>query len=109
VHLSAEYLLGEPPEIVAAALVHEAAHLRIEQWGISYHPDVRARIEQICTRKQAAFLRKFHDEALAARAADLETGLSSPWWTREARQKRVRRSLEREGIPGWLSRFMRWR
>jgi hypothetical protein len=109
IHLSASYLLGQSPEAVAAALVHELTHLRIANSGVPYHPSLRERIETICVRKEAAFLRRAGGIHATAMAEEVLSGLHNPWWTRDERRARIRANLERGNLPGWLARFFRFR
>jgi hypothetical protein len=41
--------------LVASVLVHEATHARLYRAGIPYWPDLRSRIEALCTREEIAF------------------------------------------------------
>jgi hypothetical protein len=43
------------PEIIAAAIVHEATHARLARCGIRYDENMRIRIEDICVRRELAF------------------------------------------------------
>ena len=80
VHLSAAYLRKAPAEIIASGLVHEYVHLRVERCGISYEGEARARIETLCVRHQAAFLRETKHEHSEAWALEAEIGLKDRWW-----------------------------
>jgi hypothetical protein len=42
-------------ERIAATIVHEATHARLERYGIGYRAELRARIEAICFRRELAF------------------------------------------------------
>jgi hypothetical protein len=44
-------------EWIASAIVHEATHARLENWGIRYHEAVRLRIERICAGRELDFVR----------------------------------------------------
>jgi hypothetical protein len=44
-------------EWIAAAIVHEATHARLEKRGIRYDEAVRRRIERICARRELDFVR----------------------------------------------------
>lgn len=44
-------------EWIASAIVHEATHARLENWGIRYDEAVRLRIERICVRRELDFAR----------------------------------------------------
>jgi len=59
--LDERYVLAEAttPEDLAATIVHEATHARIDHWGVEYS-DVkeRLRIEAVCMRRELAFSAK---------------------------------------------------
>ncbi|MCA1537774.1 hypothetical protein I6F21_35255 [Bradyrhizobium sp. NBAIM03] len=42
-------------EWIASAIVHEATHARLENWGIRYDEAARSRIERICARRELDF------------------------------------------------------
>jgi hypothetical protein len=46
---------GSEPEIIAAAIVHEATHARLARCGIRYDENMRRRIEAVCVRRELAF------------------------------------------------------
>jgi hypothetical protein len=46
------------PELIAGAIVHEATHGRLHRFGIGYGEDIRARVEEICLRREIAFATK---------------------------------------------------
>ncbi|MGH8546916.1 MAG: hypothetical protein ACREX3_25545 [Gammaproteobacteria bacterium] len=105
IHFAARHLLGVAPAHVASALVHEATHLRIARFGIPYDPDLRGRIEAICVRAQADFLRKVLPDG--ARWADqVEAGPSEPWWSEADRRSDVRQSLQDAGLSSWLENVL---
>jgi hypothetical protein len=41
---------------IAAVIIHEATHARLEHWGIRYDEKQRSRIEEICYRREIAFV-----------------------------------------------------
>lgn len=49
------------PELLASAIVHEATHARLWNWGVRYDEPLRPRIEAICVRRQLAFAKKLPD------------------------------------------------
>jgi hypothetical protein len=106
IHLSGRYLHAAPEAIVAGGLVHEAVHLRIQRCRIEYRPRLRERIETICTREQAAFLRKVPGSG-SSWAADAEADLAQPWWTEEDRQARVERAGKQAGLSAWARKLLR--
>lgn len=102
IHLSSSWLIDSSPAALASALVHEAAHLRIAKCGIKYEGDKRARIERVCVKQQAAFLRKVCDGG-ADLAAEVDQSLATPWWTDRAHRERVERLVSDAGLPAWLA------
>jgi len=46
------------PELIAAAIVHEATHARLWRRGIGYDEGLRARVEAACFRRELAFAAK---------------------------------------------------
>ena len=57
------------PELIAAAIVHEATHARLWHRGFGYEEDVRARVEYICIRRELAFSAKLPSgQAVRSRA-----------------------------------------
>ena len=48
---------------IASTIVHEATHARLERYGIEYKEELRARIEAICFRREAAFAARLPDSA----------------------------------------------
>jgi hypothetical protein len=55
--LDERYVLSETTSLeqIAAAIIHEATHARLERWGIDYDEKLRPRIEAICLRRELAF------------------------------------------------------
>lgn len=43
------------PELIAATIVHEATHARLDHCGIGYEEELRPRIEATCFRRELAF------------------------------------------------------
>lgn len=107
IHLSSGFLMEAMPVSIAAVLVHETVHLRIARSGIEYHPDVRERIETICTNAEARFLRRYGGEKANEMADQLVDGLNRPWWTAAQRRARVQQAFAKAGIPSWLSWIVR--
>ncbi|QND56874.1 hypothetical protein [Mesorhizobium huakuii] len=58
--LDERFVMGEHISIeeVAGAIVHEATHARLDQWGI-----LRARVEEVCMGRELAFAAKLPDGA----------------------------------------------
>lgn len=105
IHLSSSDLLAARPDILASALVHEATHLRIEKRGIRYDPATRGRIERLCVKQQAAFLRRVLPEGPVL-AKQAEDGLGEPWWTEADRRARINELMEGAELPRWLGSLL---
>jgi hypothetical protein len=61
--LDERFVLAETssPAVIASAIVHEAAHARLQRRGVGYQEEIRARVEAICIRRQLAFAAKLPD------------------------------------------------
>ena len=71
---------------LASVLVHEATHLEIAAWRIAYDDRHRERIERLCVKEQAGFLRRVGGRGTTM--ADIfEERLATPWWTPEAHRR----------------------
>lgn len=98
------------PRQIAATLVHEVTHARLERMGFAYLPERRERIEKACFRRELAFARRLppgaedliaEAESQLARPPDYLT----PEWRRaqllEKNQQRLAR-LRELGVPRWI-------
>ena len=58
--LDQRYVLAEDttPDLIAAVIVHEATHARLERCGIGYDEPLRGRVEAVCFRRELAFANK---------------------------------------------------
>jgi hypothetical protein len=86
----------EPNDIleIASVLVHEATHLEIAAWGIPYDGRHRERIEHLCVKEQAGFLRRIGGRG-ATMADIFEESLAKPWWTPAAHRRDIAK------LHGW--------
>jgi len=104
VHLPAEDVMGVSTHALASVFIHEATHVRIGRMGIAYRPEYRARIEALCIRTQADFLRSSpnnpDDPEKMARA--VERALDTPWWSEADRDANRERVMEENAVPRWL-------
>jgi len=103
IFIASDYLLEAEPERVAGVLVHEAVHHRLKRFRIKTTPQLKPRIETICTEEQADFLRKCGERGRAW-AKELEDALMDPWWSEIHEHVRIEELIER-GMPrsiGWL-------
>jgi hypothetical protein len=106
---------ANPPERIAASIVHEATHARLWRSGIGYEgEELRARVEAVCFRRERAFAAKLPnrngqrnreqaDQKLAA-YADRGYWTDEAFYTREVQD--VHKTLQYLGMPNWLVRVV---
>ena len=96
------------PEIIAAAIVHEATHARLERRGFEYDEEKRLRLEAICVRREHAFLAKLPNGAAARSWVDSHTHMTPDALTDAAFAERTREGdievLRQLGTPEWIVR-----
>ena len=93
----------------ACVMVHESTHARFAHAAIPYSKKIAARVERRCVEEEIAFVNLFPRTSEAeyeAWAAGKRERLARPWWTRGERLRAAAASLEREGAPAWLVRFV---
>jgi hypothetical protein len=61
---------GTAPEMIASVIVHESTHARLFRMGIGYEEGRRARVEQVCLRRELAFAAKLPDQTKAGGRAE---------------------------------------
>ncbi len=97
-------------EQIAAVIVHEATHARLDRLGVTYTEQQRPRIEAICVRREIAFADKLprgqHVRALEERRLAMY-GNSNLWTDVDIRARLIkgnRENLRHVGCPEWLIR-----
>jgi len=90
---------------IAAVLVHEGTHARLDRFG--YAPEIRARVEAACFRRERRFVRCLPDSRELL--ADIERLLrrDPSYWFEDPRTQRVRDELAKLGVPAWLIRALK--
>ena len=114
--IDTRYCLAETttPELLAAAIVHEATHARLWRRGIRYEEAQRPRIEEICVRREIAFAAKLPNGETARDQAERTLALcaTGEYWTSAAFRERYIEDgveiLRYMGAPGWLALVFRW-
>ena len=114
--IDTRYCLSETttPELLAAAIVHEATHARLWRRGIRYEEAQRPRIEEICLRREIAFAAKLPNGEAARDKAEQTLALcaTGEYWTSAAFRERYIEGgvelLRYMGVPGWLALVFRW-
>jgi hypothetical protein len=102
--LSLPTVLASSPANLAMVIVHEATHGRIDDRGIMYLAENRARIETACVRQEAVFARCLPGGDDLAAASD--ANLANPWWSDQALVEAQIQKLRAEDVPPWLARLM---
>jgi hypothetical protein len=113
--IDTRYCLAETttPELLAAAIVHEATHGRLWRRGIRYEEAQRPRIEEICVRREIAFAAKLPNGEDVRDTAErtLTFCASGEYWTNTAFYERGIEggfeALRYIGTPNWMLRFLR--
>jgi hypothetical protein len=101
------------PERIAATIIHEATHARLEHWGVSYDESKRARIEAICMKRELNFANRLPQaellqEELARTVewyADNHDYFSDANFEQRDVQGRAE-TLRYLGAPGWVFGFV---
>ena len=110
--LDREFVVAErsSAELIAAIIVHEATHARLDRCGIDYKEELRSRIEAVCIRRELAFATKLPSGAQLRENAErsLELCATQELWTNAAIAERhdeaaVER-LRQLGAPEWVGR-----
>jgi len=101
---------GTTPELIAATIVHEATHARIESRRVAYREDLRTRVERACLRRELAFATKLSNGAAVRDRAERTLTLcdSETYWTNAAFAERFDQghiaALRDLGAPEWVIR-----
>lgn len=102
-------------ERIASTIIHEAAHARLEGWGIVYVERNRSRIEAICRRRELSFLVRLPgSEPLREEIAQ-----EIEWYSnnrdqlsdasfRQREDQGTIETLRHLNAPNWVVRFALW-
>ena len=110
--LDTRFVLAEAstPEVIAAAIVHEATHARLTRCGIGYEEGLRAQVEAVCLRREIAFAARLPngEEARERAKRSLELYSADELWTDAAFAERhldgALAALRHLGAPEWFVR-----
>ncbi len=99
------------PERIAASIVHEATHARLERCGIQYEEKLRSRIEAVCIERQLAFANKLPDGAElqeqfahARQWYEANPEYFSDAWFRRREARGWIKAMHYLGMPDWFIR-----
>ena len=110
--LDERFVLAETssPDLIAAAIVHEATHARLWRRGIGYDEMLRARVEAACFRRELAFAARLPNGERVREEARDALGMSPATWTDDAERDRdvdgSAEVLHHLGAPNWLVRAL---
>jgi hypothetical protein len=91
------------PKHVAAAIIHEITHGRIDQAGILYEESNRAEIEAVCLREEIRFARRLRDGEDIIKSAERMMTRANEELSDASLQDRQRSMLKADGVPQWLT------
>ncbi len=82
---------------LAATIVHEATHGRVDSLGFSYNKATRERIERMCVNRQRRFLSRLHSDHydLTTLRAPFDVKQWDSSWQRGAKFRQVKENLKR--------------
>lgn len=90
---------------VAAVLVHEGTHARLDRFG--YAPEMRARVEAACFRRERRFARRLPDSQELLAEIERQLLRDPSYWADDAHTQRVRDELAIRGVPAWFIRALK--
>jgi hypothetical protein len=106
--LDPRFVLAEPPEMIAAVIVHEATHARLRRCGIGYEEEQRARVEAVCIRQELAFAAKLPNGEQVREEAMRLFEAKPEFWSNASLGERYHsaaaQTLGYVGFPEWLAR-----
>lgn len=94
------------PEQIAAIIVHEATHARLDSFG--YEEKLRPRIEAVCLGREIAFAAKLPNGAHVRESAEstLAACGTENYWSNAAFENRDVQAARDLGIPDWFIRTL---
>ena len=105
------------PDMIAASIVHEATHARLDGLNIQYLEPLRARIERLCDAESIAFARRVpNGESLARRIIESRPTDAAHWSderlddrilkARRSDMDAMRKELDDAHLPAWLKKLL---
>lgn len=96
------------PAMIAAVIVHEATHARLDRYGFTYEEKSRSRIEAVCLRREIAFAARLLDGKRVREDAEatLVLCMTEDYWTSAAFDERNIQAGRDLGIPEWGIRII---
>jgi hypothetical protein len=108
--------LRRPVLHIAAAIVHEGTHARIEHWKVPYRADTKIRIERACLQQERGFLLELPQDELrdwALARIDENYVNAEDIWSSSRAEASAAKALTDVGIPpriaAVLMRIRKWR
>jgi hypothetical protein len=99
---------GTSAREIASTLVHESTHARLDAKGFAYSGERRARIENVCFRRQLAFARRLAEPGELVGQAERQLRRPPSDFTSEAWRQRSVAKLISLGVPKWLAHAIEW-
>lgn len=102
------FLLSEPVEFIASAIIHEGTHGRLLARNIPYSESLRYRVERACLRRELAFAPKVPNGEVVIAQTKAKLGHPPEVFTDEAMLERSHvgeiEAARVAGIPDWIIR-----
>ena len=100
-------------ELLAATIVHEATHARLNKCGIGYDAPIQPRVERLCLQAELDFAAKLPNPHRVREVAEASMAASDSYWSSSERAQRHRQgyadAIEQLEMPKWLRRFLKRR
>ncbi len=90
---------------IASIIVHEATHAHLDNTGIEYTDESRARIERICMEAELSFVKRLPDNEELIKNAENRLATPESFWTRDAHLERL---LDEMDIMAKESKWIRF-
>jgi len=96
------------PVDIAAAIVHEATHARLDRLGIVYKEPLRPRIEGICFNAEITFAQRLPEGAAIVERARRQLERPREFWSSANLIERRFMALRHLGCPEWIISGLAW-
>jgi hypothetical protein len=96
------------PRDIASTLVHESTHALLDGKGFAYSGEQRARIENVCFRRQLAFARRLAEPGDLVDQAERQLRRPPSDFSKTAWRQRSLAKLISLGVPRWLAYAVEW-
>ncbi len=93
-------------EELAATIMHEATHARIESAGIPYREELRERIERLCFLSELSLAKRLPNGRVIEERVESVLKTPTTYWSQGAFQERNLEALHELGKDNWVVRLL---